>query len=148
MSKNTTPVYPYSSALGGTFITTANTLKDGAGVLNFLISGGTNETRVDSVEFRQATSGQTTVNTSMVCRAFYSPPTATNTLTSSNQAFLVGEVALAAVTPSASAIGTAGTIWFTPPLVLPTSGFLYVTQSVYAGGDKDKIAALARGANY
>lgn len=147
MAKNITPVYAVNSILTGAFSTAANTAKDGSGTLTFLVSGGTDETRVESIQFMAATTGQTTANTAMVCRAFLAP-TGSGTATSASTAYLVGEVALGAVTPSASAVGASGSIYFTPPLTLKTGQYLYFTQSAYANVGADKISAIVRGASY
>lgn len=146
-NKNTTPVYAVNSILTGAFQTNSNTAKDGSGTLTFLVSGSTNETRIESIQFAAATTGQTTVNTAMVCRAFVAPAGAGSS-TSATTAWLVGEVALAAVTPSASAVGATGTIYFNPPLTLQAGQYLYSTQSAYSNVGNDKMAVIVRGASF
>jgi len=144
---NINPIFALNPIVGCNFITAANTLKDGTGALVFVASGNTNGTRIDNITFSQANSAQTIANSAMVNRVFIAPSTATNTSTGSTTAYLIAEIANAAVTPSASAIGATATIYFTPPLILPSGAYLYTTSSVFAG-NQDKIAVIAKGGDY
>lgn len=123
-------------------ITASSSFADGSGVLFTLLTASTDGTRVDAVRFRNS---QTTaaISSNMVHRVFYSATTTSGSATCR----LVGEVATATATRSATAVGATSIITFDQPLILPSGSALFVGQSVYASA-ADQFDAQAFAGNY
>ena len=139
---NTTPIFIGSANLGIARITASSSFADGSGVLFTLLTASTDGTRVDAVRFRNS---QTTaaISSNMVHRIFYSP---INSSGSAN-CRLVGELATATATRSATAIGATSIYTFDQPLIMPSGSALFVGQSVYASA-ADQFDAQAFAGNY
>ncbi len=138
-SANLSPIFTNAGNMIGQHITTANTASDGSGVLVALLTGSTDGTRVDGVQFKNA---QLTAaaSSNMVVRVFVSDTTGANFR-------LFAESAMGAATRSVSAVGATTTITFSYPLILRSGQILSVAQSVYAGV-QDQNAVFAFGGNY
>ena len=114
--------------------------RDGATLTTSSVSftAGTSGSRLDFLTFTAA--GVTgSASAARVCRAFLTDTTGLNPR-------LISEVALTAVTPSVSAIGSTSTITFTNGLVIG-SGQL-VRTSMSAGSVTDIVDVLARGGDF
>jgi hypothetical protein len=132
MPANTTPVFVLTPNRGtdgsgnfGTRLTTANTTRDLSTTTNggLILSAGTNGTRIESVVFTHSAVSQTQASIAAVGRVFIC------TSAAGANGRILAEVALPAITPSASAVGQQQTITFSPPLFIPTGAHLWATIS-------------------
>ena len=132
MAANTTPVFVLTPNRGtdgsgnyGSRLTTANTTRDLSTTTNGLLiySAGSNGSRVESITFTHEAASQTQASIAAVGRIFIC------TSAAGANPRIISEVALAAVTPSASAIGQQQTITFSPPLFIPSGAHLWATIS-------------------
>ena len=139
---NTNPIFIGSPNMGIARITAAVTSSDGSGTLFTLLTASVDGTRVDAVRFRSSQTSSV-VTSAMVHRVYYSPTTTSGSATCR----LVGEVATASATRSATAVGATSIITFDQPLILPSGSALFVGQSVYAG-IVDQFDAQAFAGNY
>lgn len=100
----------------------ANTASDGSGTLTDLVTSATDGTRVDQVVFRNA---QATVaaSTAQLGKIFL-------TDASGNNPTMIGEIAIAATTRSATVIGANSTFTFSPPLIMKAGQKLKVCVSI------------------
>lgn len=139
MAASIQPIFTILGNMIPVSIAVANTASDGSGTLVTLITAGINGTRVDGVTFRN---GQTIAlaSSAMVCRVFLSDALGVNFK-------IVGEVALAAATRSASVVGATSTITFTNPIIMKSGQIMSVAQSVYAGA-QDLNSAIGYGGDY
>ena len=136
---NTKPIFTNAGNMFPVHVAAANTASDGSGALTTLVTAATDGTRIDAVKIMNA---QTTAaaSSAMVCRVFL-------TDAAGNNPRLVGEVALAAATRSATAIGATSTITFSPAVILKSGQQLRVCQSVYAGA-QDQTSWVAFGGDF
>jgi hypothetical protein len=139
MALNTNPIFISAGNFTPARIAAANTASDGSGSLVTLVTAVTDGTRVDAVRFRNA-QATNAASSAMVHRIFLS-----NTSGSSYR--LVGEVATAAATRSASAIGATSVTTFDQPIIMKSGQILAVVQSVYAGA-QDQVDATAYAGDY
>jgi hypothetical protein len=132
MPANTTPVFVLTPNRGtdgsgnfGTRLTTANTTRDLSTTTNggLILTAGANGTRVESITFTHEAASQTQASIAAVGRIFLC------TSSAGANPRLIGEIALPAVTPSASAIGQQQILTFSPPLFMPTGSYLWATIS-------------------
>lgn len=139
MAANTSPIFVNSGNFTPARVTAANTASDGSGSLVTLVTAATDGTRVDGVRIRNAQASNA-ASSAMVVRIFLS-----NTLGANFR--LIGEVALAAATRSATAIGATAIFTFDQPIIMQTGQIISVCQSVYAGV-QDQNDILAYAGNY
>jgi hypothetical protein len=139
MAANTNPIFPKEGNSFGVLINAANTAADGSGTLFDLITATVDGTRVDGVIF---TNSQVTVGAAAakVCRMFITDAAGANPM-------LIGEVALAALTRSATAIGQRAVFFFEKALILKSGQKIKVSSSVRATS-ADDMAAVALAGNY
>ena len=139
MPANTSPIFTEAGNFTPARIAAANTASDGSGTLVTLVTAGTDGTRVDGVRFRnsQATAA---LSSAMVHRIFLSDTAGANPR-------LIGEVATAAATRSASAIGATSIFTFDQPVIMKSGQIMSVIQSVYAGA-QDQVDAIAYAGDY
>lgn len=139
MPANTSPIF----ILNGNFtigrIAAANTASDGSGALVTIVTAGANGSRVDGVRFRNAQLTNA-ASSNMVHRIFL-------TDTSGLNPRLVGEVATAAATRSASAVGATSIFTFDQPIIMKSGQIMSVCQSVYASA-ADQFDACAFAGDY
>ena len=136
MPANTTPIFVIRGATSSTVrINASNTASDGSGTLYTLITAGTDGTRVDSVRFRNASTG-VTASSNMLHRIFLTDNAGTNPR-------LIGEVATATATRNnTTVVGATSIFTFDQPLIMTTGQLLRVAQSAYAG-IQDQVDAFA-----
>jgi hypothetical protein len=142
MPANTTPIFVLTPNMGTARLVAAATASDGSGTLYPLMTAGVNGSRIDAVRFRNAQVALA-ASTAMVHRIYYS---ATNT-SGSTTCRLVGEVATAAATRTAAAVGATSLYTFDLPLIMPSGSGLFVGQSAYAGA-QDQFDAQAFAGDY
>ena len=133
MPANTSPIFVLTSNRGndgsgnfGARLTTANTTRDLSTTTNasLILTAGTDGTRVESVTFTHVAASQTQASIAAVGRIFIC------TSAAGANPRLVGEQALAAVTPSSTAVGQSQTFTFSPPLFIPSGSCLWASISV------------------
>lgn len=139
MAANQKPIFILTGNFTPGRIAAANTASDGSGTLVTIVTAGTDGTRVDGVRFRnsQATAA---ASSNMVHRVFLTDTGGANPR-------LVGEVATATATRSATAIGATSIITFDQPIIMLSGQLLRVCQSVYVGV-QDQFDAVAYAGNY
>jgi hypothetical protein len=128
MAANTKPIFTLTANKGintGLRLTTANTTRDLSTTTNggLLFSGGTNGSRIESIDFLHVSSAQTQASVACVGRVFLCDSAI------GGNPRLIREIVMGAVTPSAIAIGAVYTISFTTPLFIPSGEFLWATIS-------------------
>jgi hypothetical protein len=141
MAANTTPIFVLKGITASTVrINVSNTSSDGSGTLYTLVTAGTDGTRVDSVRFRNASTG-VTASSNMLHRIFLTDNTGINPR-------LVGEVATAAATRNnTTVVGSTSIFTFDQPLIMVSGQLLRVAQSAYAG-IQDQVDAFAYAGDY
>ncbi len=134
MAANTVPIMVLTGNFLPASIAAANTASDGSGSLVTLVTAGSNGSRVEGVRFRnsQITPAASSAN---VHRIFLSDAAGINPK-------LVGEVATAAATRSASAVGATSVYYFDSPIIMKPGQIMYVTQHAYAGA-QDRFDAIS-----
>jgi hypothetical protein len=139
MAANTIPIFIDSGNFTPGRIAAANTASDGSGALVTVVTAGVDGTRVDGVRFRnsQATAA---LSTAMVHRIFLSDTGGANYR-------LIGEVATAAATRTASVIGATSIFTFDQPIIMKSGQIMAVCQSAYAGA-QDQFDAVAYAGDY
>lgn len=139
MPANTTPIFTLQGNFTPGRIAAANTASDGSGTLVTIVTAAVDGTRVDGVRFRNS---QVTLaaSSNMVHRIFLTNTSGTNPR-------LIGEVATAAATRSASAIGATSIFTFDQPIIMRSGQIMSVCQSVYAGA-QDQVDATAYAGDY
>lgn len=139
MAANTTPIFLRQGNFTPARIAAANTASDGSGSLVTLVTAATDGTRVDGVRFinSQVTAAAAGAK---VFRIFLSNTGGTNHR-------LIGEVAAAATTRSATAIGQTAAYTFDQPIIMLSGQVMSVIQSVYAGA-QDQTDAIAYAGDY
>jgi hypothetical protein len=142
MAANTTPIFILTPNIGTTTLAAANTGSNGDGTVYPLVTAGVNGTRVDAIRFRNSQIALL-ASTAMVHRIFYSPINQSGSASSK----LVGEIATAAATRTAAAIGATSIYTFDQPLIIPSGSGLFVCQSAYAGA-QDRFDAMAFAGDY
>lgn len=136
MAANTKPIFINQGNVKPARISAANTASDGSGSLVTVVTADVDGTRVDGVRFRNS---QVTAaaSSAMVHRIFLSDTAGTNYR-------LIGEIATAAATRSASAIGATSVYTFDQPIIMLSGQIIAVCQSVYAGArDQFDVCAFA-----
>jgi hypothetical protein len=132
MPANTSPVFVLTPNRGtdgagayGTRLTTANATRDLSTTTNgaLILTAGTNGTRVESIAFTHVAASQTQASIAAVGRVFLC------TSSAGANPRLISEIALAAITPSATAVGQQQILTFSPPLFMPTGTYLWATIS-------------------
>lgn len=139
MAANTTPIFLRQGNFTPARIAAANTASDGSGSLVTLVTAAADGTRVDGVRFinSQVTAAAAGAK---VFRIFLSNTGGTNHR-------LIGEVAAAATTRSATAIGQTAAYTFDQPIIMLSGQVMSVIQSVYAGA-QDQTDAIAYAGDY
>lgn len=139
MPANTTPIFTLNGNFTPARIAAANTASDGSGALVTVVTAGANGSRVDGVRFRNS---QLTAaaSSAMVHRIFLSDTGGTNYR-------LIGEVATATATRSATAVGATSIFTFDQPIIMESGQIMAVCQSVYAGA-QDQFDATAYAGDY
>lgn len=139
MAVNTKPIFINQGNVNPGRIAAANTASDGSGTLVTLVTADADGTRIDGVRFRNA-QATNAASSAMVHRIFLSNTGGTNYR-------LVGEIATAAATRSASAIGATSIYTFDQPIVMLPGQVLAACQSVYAGA-QDQVDACPFAGDY
>ncbi len=139
MAQNITPIFVLTGNMLPASIAAANTASDGSGSLVTLVTAGSNGTRIDAVRFRNA-QASAAASSANVHRIFMSDAAGANPR-------LIGEVATAAATRSASVIGATSIYTFDYPIIMKTGQIMYITQHVYAGA-QDLFHAIPYGGDY
>jgi hypothetical protein len=139
MAINKSPIFISAGNFTPGRIAAANTASDGSGSLVTVVTAVTDGTRVDGVRFRNSQASNA-ASSAMVHRIFLSN-------TSGSNYRLIGEVATAAATRSASAVGATSIVTFDQPVIMQSGQLLAVCQSVYAGA-QDQFDATAYAGNY
>lgn len=139
MPANTSPIFTLNGNFTPARIAAANTASDGSGTLVTLVTSGANGSRVDGVRFRNSQIALA-ASSNMVHRIFL-------TNTSGTSPRLIGEVATAAATRSASAIGATSIFTFDQPIIMQSGQIMSVCQSVFAGV-QDQVDACAFSGDY
>lgn len=139
MAVNTKPIFINQGNVKPGRIAAANTASDGSGSLVTVVTADADGTRVDGIRFRNSQASNA-ASTAMVHRIFLSDTAGTNYR-------LVGEVATAAATRSASAIGATSIYTFDQPIIMLSGQIIAVCQSAYAGA-QDQFDACAFAGDY
>lgn len=140
MPVNTQPIFTLTPNNGRVNLTTANTTRDLSSTTNaaLLLTAGTYGTRVDTIEFTHEAASQTQASIAAVGRIWIC------TSAAGANPRLKREIAMPAVTPSASAIGAAYTMTFSPALVLNAGEYLWCAiSSTQTSGGYDVICSAA-----
>ena len=124
MAANITPIFVLAGNIKPARIAAANTAADGSGTLVTLITAGASGSRVDGVRFRNT--AVFTTSTANVHRIFLSDTDGTNDR-------LIGEVATATATRSATAVGATSIFTFDQPIIMLSGQIMSVNQCNYAG---------------
>ena len=124
MAANITPIFVLAGNIKPARIAAANTAADGSGTLVTLIIAGASGSRVDGVRFRSTAVFAT--STANVHRIFLSDTAGTNDR-------LIGEVATATATRSATAVGATSIFTFDQPIIMLSGQIMSVNQCNYAG---------------
>lgn len=122
---NTSPIFVIRSLSIPVRLAYANTASDGSGTLTTLVTGGENGTLVTQVVFRncQATVAASAASLGKIFLGDMDSPETFH---------LIGEIAIPAVTRSATVIGANATFTFSPPIFLEAGQIMKVCQSAYA----------------
>lgn len=125
MAANTTPIFTLTPNNGRARLTTANTTRDLSTLTNasLLFTAGADGSRIDTIEFNHNATVQTQASIAAVGRIFI-----TSDALGANP-YLKREIALTAVTPSATAIGATFLMTFSPALTLQAGEFLWCSIS-------------------
>lgn len=139
MPANTTPIFTLTPNCQVSFITAANTARDGSGALVTAFTAGANGSLVSQVTF---TNSATAVGASVlkVMRVFLTDAAGANPT-------LYKEILLPLITSSNTVIGATSQIVFTNGLVLATGQLLKVSQSLRASSADDS-SVVCEGGNY
>lgn len=139
MAANTAPIFTLTPNCAVSFITAANTARDGSGTLVTAFTAGTNGSLISQITF---TNDAATVGASAakVCRVFVTDSSGANPT-------LLQEVALPLVTSSNTAIGATATITFVNGLVIKSGQLIKVSQSLCATS-ADNSAVVVQGGDY
>jgi hypothetical protein len=141
MPANPNPIFTLTPENARVRLTTANTTRDLSSTTNaaLLLTAAANGTRIDTIEFNHVAATQTQASIAAVGRIWICDSAI------GGNPRLKREIALTAVTPSATAIGATFLMTFSPPLVLNTGEFLWAgisaTQTsgaydvIVSGGD-------------
>ena len=124
MPANTTPIFVLQGNTKPARIAAANTAADGTGTLVTLVTAGAAGARVDGVRFRSTAVFAT--SSANVHRIFLSDTAGTNHR-------LIGEVAIATATRSASTEGATSIFTFDQPIIMLSGQIMSVNQCNYSG---------------
>jgi hypothetical protein len=127
MAANTTPIFTLTPIVAVVQISTANTNRDGTGTMGTLLTGATDGTRIEAIKIKAT--GTTTAG---MVRIFYYDGTNVR---------LLGEVPIAAVTPSATLPAYEATIPF--KMVVPSAKEIRVSTE-----KAETFNVFAIGGNY
>lgn len=137
MAQNVAAVFEGKPIIGLVALTAASTPRDGTATIVTLVTGGTDGTRVDSIQFLSA-QASAAANSVMVGRVFLSTD-------GGSTWFLFDEVAIPAATASNTVVGTKAVLNYSQGLNLyGTSMKIGVAISVRAGV-QDNMHVTARG---
>jgi hypothetical protein len=133
MAAGTQGIFVAATNVTKSRLSTANTTRDLGTTTNAVLAftAGANGSIVDRITFTATANDQTTASANSVLRVYVTDNSIANPR-------LLKEIAIAAVTPSSTAIGATGQIIFAGGLVLnagTTNNLLYVTTSVTGGWD-------------
>lgn len=122
---NTNPIFTLTPNNGRVNLTTANITRDLSSTTNaaLLVTAGASGTRVDTITFTHSASSQTQVSVAAVGRIWIC------TSNAGANPRLIREIALTAVTPSATAIGATFQMTFSPALTLASGEYLWAAIS-------------------
>jgi len=125
MPANTNPIFTLTPNNGRVNLTTANTTRDLSSTTNagLLVTAGANGTRVDTIDWTHSAASQTQASIAAVGRVWIC------TTSGGANPRLKREIALTAVTPSATAIGATFTMTFSPALTLASGEYLWAAIS-------------------
>lgn len=128
MPANTLPIFILTANKGittGLRLTTANTTRDLSTTTNagLLFTAGADGSRIDSIVFTHSAASQTQTSVAAVGRVFLCSDAA------GSNPRLVGEVALPAIAPSATAIGQTQSITFSIPFFMAAGTHLWASIS-------------------
>jgi hypothetical protein len=139
MAANTSPIFVLSGNFTPARLTGSVTASNGSGGLVNIVLSGPSGSRVDGVRFRNS---QVTLaaSSAMVHRIFLTDVTGSNPR-------LIGEVATATATRSATAIGATSIYTFDQPITMAAGQSMSVCQSVYASA-ADQFDACAFAGSY
>lgn len=118
-------------------VSLANTTRDLSNTTNaqLLVSAATNGTRIETITWTHASNSQTQASIAAVGRVWIC------TTNAGANPKLLREIALTAVTPSATAIGATFTMTFSPALVLASGEHLFCgISAAQTSGQYDVVA--------
>jgi len=139
MAANTSPIFTLTPNCAVSFITAANTARDGSGSLVTAFTAGSNGSLVSQITF---TNDAASVGASAlkVMRVFVTDASGVNPT-------LLQETLLPAITSSNIVIGATATITFTNGLVIKSGQLIKVSQSLCATS-ADNTAVVVQGGDY
>lgn len=139
MAANTSPIFTAIPNCQVSFITAANTARDGSGALVTAFTAGTNGSLLSTITF---TNDAAAVGVSVlkVVRVFV-------TDTSGANPTLLSEALLPLITSSNTVIGATVTVTYTNGLVIKSGQIVKVSQSLCATS-ADNSAVVAQGGDY
>jgi len=140
MPANTSPIFVLSPNLGTATITGSSPARDGSGTLFNAFTAASSGSRIDYMVFTSASPSTGSAYAAKVCRIFV-------TDTSGLSPRLRGELAMSAVTPSATAIGSTNTFTFTNGMVLQPGQIVKVNQTVWSSAI-DNTDVFVHGGDY
>jgi hypothetical protein len=138
MAANINPIFVKEARLESVRLTSANTARDGSGVVETLFTAGPDGSRVDSIN--SIVSGATGLSSLNQVRVFIRK---NNTLPWR----LLQEIAVASLTSSNTASGAFNSVVFAGGLNLPAGSEIGVIMTVAANA-QDQIDVHARGGDY
>ena len=139
MAANTVPIFTKQGNFTPVRLNAATTASDGSGTLYTVVTAGADGTRVDGVRFRNS-QVSLVASSAMVHRIFLSDTNGTSYR-------LVGEVATATATRSATAVGATSIFTFDQPIIMEPGQLMAVCQSVYVDV-RDQFDAIAYAGDY
>ena len=130
MAANNNAVLCLTPNLSKSRLVTANTTRDLSVTTNAVLAltPGVNGSRIDRIIFTATAADQTTASAASVLRLYITDAAIANPR-------LYRELAIAAVTPSSTAIGATGIMNFAGGLIVNSNELVYVTTSVTGGWD-------------
>lgn len=130
MAANTSPIFGLTPNTSKSRLATANTTRDLGTTTNAVLAftPGVNGSRIDRITFTATANDQTTASSNSVLRVYITDAAIANPR-------LYRELAIAAVTPSSTAIGATGQMNFPGGLLINSNELVYTTTSVTGGWD-------------
>ena len=139
MAANTTPIFIKQGNFTPARMAAANTASDGSGALVTVVTAVIDGTRVDGVRFFNS-QASAAASGAKVLRIFLTDTGGINPR-------LIGEVAMAAATRSATVVGATSVYTFDQAIVMQSGQIMSVCMSVYAGV-QDQTDAIAYAGDY